>query len=315
VPEHTVDNTCSRDIGPPDEPSPAIAAGWLRAGLFLVAYPFFAVFQGLVVLIMSGFELNSIEAFSETFDRASMIPVQVWILASSVFFVWLFRKVVDRRSLLSLGFSFGRRGRTDLVAGFLWGAGMTVVIFLILYAAGFADIVAVGFPLIPLATVVVNISMAAAVEEIIMRGYLLNNLMQSINKYLALALISVLFSIGHGLNPNFSIIGLVNIILAGFFLGISYVHRKNLWFPIGLHIGWNFFQGAVLGSPISGIGIESILRVEFSGQESISGGKFGFEGSLVATGVALAATIILHLRYRQKEPAGGLSPMAKRPQM
>ena len=57
-------------------------------------------------------------------------------------------------------------------------------------------------------------------EEIAMRGYILQNLSSSFNKYIALALSSLVFMIMHIGNPNMSAIPLLNLFLAGLFLGI-----------------------------------------------------------------------------------------------
>jgi membrane protease YdiL (CAAX protease family) len=45
---------------------------------------------------------------------------------------------------------------------------------------------------------------------------------------------------------------MLNIFLAGIFLGAYYINRRNLWFPIGLHFAWNFCQGSVFGFEVSG---------------------------------------------------------------
>ncbi len=34
---------------------------------------------------------------------------------------------------------------------------------------------------------------------------------------------------------------------------VAYWRTRSLWFPLGLHFGWNWVQGAMLGSPVSGI--------------------------------------------------------------
>ena len=125
----------------------------------------------------------------------------------------------------------------------------------------------------------------AIIEEIVFRGYLLNNLMESINKYVAVAIISIIFGILHSLNPNFTFIGLLNLILFGGLLGLYYVHTKNLWFQIFFHLSWNYFQGPILGFSVSGKGheINFLIKQQLDGNSIITGGNFGFEGSLILT--------------------------------
>ena len=75
--------------------------------------------------------------------------------------------------------------------------------------------------------------------------------MSSFNKYKALIISSILFSIMHGLNPNISLFSLFDLFLAGIVLDLSYINTKNLWFPIDMHLSWNLFQ-TLLGFNVSG---------------------------------------------------------------
>ena len=84
-------------------------------------------------------------------------------------------------------------------------------------------------------------------EELVFRGYLLSNFMESMNKYYALLYNSILFALMHSVNPNFNFIDFINLFLAGLLLGLPYVYTKNLWYPMSLHFAWNFFQGPVFG--------------------------------------------------------------------
>ena len=91
-------------------------------------------------------------------------------------------------------------------------------------------------------------------EEMFFRGYVMSTMASRGNKkwviYVASALI---FSIAHGLNPNVSILGLVNIALVGILFAYMFYATNSLWLPIGYHITWNFFQGNVFGFAVSGM--------------------------------------------------------------
>jgi len=81
-------------------------------------------------------------------------------------------------------------------------------------------------------------------------------------------------------------------------LGIYYIHKQNLWFPIGIHFTWNLFQGAVLGFEVSGTKTVSMITQNIQGNELITGGEFGFEASLLATILMIVSIIVIHLKYR-----------------
>lgn len=308
--ENPNDHTPEPETGKATEP--VIKQGWLRALIFILVYPIFLVFQSILMLAFTGFNIESVDDFVAAFDEPIMIPAMVVSLLVTILYIWLFRRFIDRRSLVSLGLSFRSRIRKDFVMGIVWGGGMAAAVFGLLWMFGMAHIQSIHFPVGSLIIVAVTMTMASAQEELLLRGYMLNNLMQSANKYLSLVLVSVIFSVGHGLNPNLTVAGLVNIVLAGLVLGIYYVHRGNLWFPIGLHVAWNWFQGAVFGSPVSGIQVQSILVVQFTGNEDLTGGGFGFEGSLMMTVVSILAIIMIHLIYRRPEgDSSGIPAMAQ----
>jgi membrane protease YdiL (CAAX protease family) len=188
----------------------------------------------------------------------------------------------------------------DLAAGILWGIVLISTVFLVIYAAGGVTITGVQFPWDKLATLTIVMFLVGINEELYVRGYLLTNLMESTNKYVALLITSLIFSASHLFNPNWTLIGLANIILAGLLLGIYFVHQRNLWFPIGMHFSWNLFQGPIYGAEVSGVATPSVLQTEISGSELLTGGEFGFEASLVATAAIVVSIILVHLIYRPR---------------
>jgi hypothetical protein len=94
-------------------------------------------------------------------------------------------------------------------------------------------------------------------------------------------------------NPNATWVSAAGIFLAGLFLAYGYLTTKQLWLPIGLHIGWNFFEGVVFGFPVSGLDIYRLMRTTISGPDLWTGGAFGPEAGLVLLpGLLLGAALI-----------------------
>ena len=124
--------------------------------------------------------------------------------------------------------------------------------------------------------------LVAITEEICVRGFVLGRLLNSgMNKYLALFLSAFLFSILHLFNPNFSMLPFINILLAGLLLGFMYIYTRNLWFPISLHLFWNWLQGPVLGFEVSGADFDkTLLTLNLPTKSILNGGDFGFEDSI-----------------------------------
>ncbi|HLY72355.1 MAG TPA: CPBP family intramembrane glutamic endopeptidase, partial [Puia sp.] len=140
----------------------------------------------------------------------------------------------------------------------------------------------------------------AFIEEIVFRGYILNNLMQSFNKWIALLISASLFALAHSLNPGSNLLSVGGLFLAGILLGINYIYTKNLWFAIFFHLGWNFLQGPVLGYKVSGINLPALLEQEIKGDPSITGGDFGFEASMINILLLLIAISVLYFIYEKK---------------
>ena len=146
-------------------------------------------------------------------------------------------------------------------------------------------------------------------EEITVRGFVLGSLLDSgMNRYVALALTSLLFSAMHLGNPGLGVLPLLNLALAGLLLGASYIYTRNLWFPVVLHWFWNYLQGPVLGYEVSGTRFSgSLLHLEQTGGSLLTGGNFGFEGSLLCTVLLLAGTacVMFYYERRARKAFGG----------
>jgi membrane protease YdiL (CAAX protease family) len=294
----------------PIEMVPAIGRGWARAALSFPAWIGMLVISAIItygVLHLSNRPESDLESATNTPMGIVVMLIQ---LAGTVLVVYAFRRFLDRRSIISLGLNLTRRYVRDFIAGILWGIGLISTVFLVIYFAGGATITGVQIPWGTLATLTVIMFLVGINEELYVRGYLLTNLMESTNKYVALLITSLIFSASHLFNPNWTLIGLANIILAGLLLGIYFVHRRNLWFPIGMHFTWNLFEGTVYGSQVSGVPTPSVLQTQVVGSELLTGGEFGFEASLVATAAIGVSIILVHLIYRPRSADTSQSPPA-----
>lgn len=291
------------------EPQPLIPWGWLRALLFLIVATG-AEIAGQLVMVTYFRPEGGFFANAMTYH---MVLLQLVSASLTLAVMWIFARVIDRRPLLPFGFQLRHPFPAHLLQGIIWGAGANLLVFVILWVAGSLTVVNVEIVFGVFGFLFLSLLFAAAQEELLIRGYVLNNLLKSTRPWLALALSSLVFALFHLSNPNVSLIGLINIVLAGLFLGVYYMHRQNLWLPISLHFAWNFMQGPILGSPVSGINIPSWLTLEFSGSDVITGGAFGFEASIITSFVMIAGTVGIHLVYRKKRDRDKEAPASVQP--
>lgn len=202
---------------------------------------------------------------------------------------WAFRRWLDKASLGSLGFA-----RQGLWGETAWGLGGALVcmglILAVHLALGWAEVgVAASAPQAAGVLLFMFFALlpAAAIEEIIFRGYVLQTLEAWRGWRLALVVSSLLFGLAHFFNPSFGGLPLANIILAGAAFGLMYRRTRRLWLPIAYHFMWNYAQGPLFGFPVSGLNFETILQTETTGPALWTGGAFGPEGGLIVTGVLL----------------------------
>ena len=287
------------------ELSPRIGSGWLRATLFfivsLITSQIFAGIGLIIILLATGFDLNALSNQEEITNAVKgvnfLLPLKIIEFLSVMLCVWLFVRFIDRKPLESIGLTL-KGYENDLRLGLGLGAGLIAIGFLILFILGYLSVDGFSFPIMSIILYLILFIVVSLHEEIMMRGYVLNNLMQSMNRYIALSISSVIFMSIHLLNPNISFLSVVNLFLAGIVLGIYYIHKPNLWLPIGMHLTWNFFQGPIFGFEVSGIETKSLIAQSVKGNEIITGGAFGFEGSILATILIIIMIVFLDKKYK-----------------
>ena len=91
------------------------------------------------------------------------------------------------------------------------------------------------------------------------------------------------------------------IFLAGLFLAYGYLRTGQLWLSIGLHLGWNFFESAVFGFPVSGYDRPGLFHISVSGPEFWTGGAFGPEAGFIILPITLLGAVLIYLYTRHRK--------------
>lgn len=263
------------------------AAPVLRAIAFVVAYLVSSIALGIAAVALPQFNSFYLTLLSV------VIPVLL---------VVLFRRLWDGRSVASLGLQVEPGSFAKGLLGAGLGVALISLVFLIELAAGWLSVKAhftlgsVGlFFLIMLFVLFMGSAVSAFAEELVFRGYLLQNLIEGLGPLPAMVVTSLLFGFGHLSSPSFSLMIGLNLSLAGLFLAYAYLVSDSLWLPIGFHLAWNFFEGYVYGLPVSGLrlGMISLLISKSTGPVWATGGVFGPEGGLIGTAAFLTGFLVL----------------------
>lgn len=223
----------------------------------------------------------------------------LFTLGGTVVTVGIFRRFIDQETFRSMGF-YPNGYRKELIIGIWLGTLIMATGFVTLVFLQKIQWTGTNMDLSNILLGVVWFILVALSEELLLRGYVLNNLMKSMNHWIALPVSAVMFSLIHIFNDNFSWIGFWNLILAGILLGLPYIYTKSLWLPIALHFSWNFFQGIIFGFNVSGHVTYSLLTQSRTADNLWNGGKFGFEGSVLSL-VFQAIAIFFLWRYYSKK--------------
>jgi uncharacterized protein len=132
-------------------------------------------------------------------------------------------------------------------------------------------------------------------EELVFRGVLFRIFEDGFGTTVAMITTAALFGLLHAGNPGATPMSTIAIALeAGLLLAAGYAWSRNLWFVFGLHFAWNFTEGGIFGAKISGRAMKGILSVPLSASahDSVTGGAFGPEASVVAVTVCLGMTLV-----------------------
>jgi membrane protease YdiL (CAAX protease family) len=230
---------------------------------------------------------------------------------ATVLLIW---RVVDRRPIVELGLRMAGAPRRALKGAAIAALMMSFVVF-------------VNFTLVDGATWSVNSDVPRAMlalvfgllgfalqgpsEEVLFRGYLLENVREEWNARAAVIVSSLAFAVMHASNPAFGPLPFINLVLFGVAMALYklYVDNDQLWGVFAIHAVWNWLQQVVFGLPNSGIlsGPDTTLFTVTPNTllpDVVWGGGFGPEGTLAATLVlvVLIGACLRHARRLRRRP-------------
>lgn len=265
--------------------------GRLRAGWRIAA--FLAIFYAIALPVLFG--LRALLGFSKSSPLVIVI-----IAASATLAVYMSRRWIDSKTLVSLGLRPDIRGAADVVFGFLLSGIMAGAVFSVMLASGFIDNVQVtafnGSMAGVLAGSLFIMALVGFWEELVFRGYIFQNMVEGMGMKTAIIISCLLYGLVHSANPSANLLSTAIIILLGYLRIYGYLSTGQLWLSIGMHTGWNFFQATVFGFAASGHAeARTLLTHDSVSADWLSGGDFGPEASVLAIPVVLVALVAMRL--------------------
>lgn len=274
-----------------------LRSGW-RFSVFLLAYLLFTgVFGVGLVAVMSNLPIG----FSPNSLLALVVPFAVFG-AIAIFLGWFFGKAFEDLPFRALGCSLTKNWLKDLVFGLIIGAasfGFAALVAAIFGGLRFEFNAGSGTAAIvsTLAATFLIFTFGAISEEGLFRGYLLQTMSRARLFWFGALVTSVLFASGHANNPNATFFSWTNTFLAGIWLAAAYWKTRTLWFPFGVHLAWNWIQGAFLGIRVSGLSdlaSAPVFKPLSTTETFFTGGNYGIEGGFACTIALIFSTILIY---------------------
>lgn len=211
---------------------------------------------------------------------------------------WICLKL-RKESLADVGFGVKQQWFKHFFSGTFFGMAMLFATVALVYLVG-----GVTFELDPQRSLQVLsygfylFLLGSLVEELLHRGFIFQRLINGIGIWGAQLLIASLFALGHWGNPGMhgltQIFSSIDLFLASLIFGLAYIKTRSLALPIGLHLGWNWSQGNILGFGVSGHEQAGWFEPVFHDMPQwLTGGEFGPEASVFSVVVSIATFIIL----------------------
>jgi membrane protease YdiL (CAAX protease family) len=283
-----------------------LRAGW-RLALQAMLQILLTLGLALAVLLLPQSQENQAPNMGSGFSLGLAEVAELVTVTASV---WLARRLLDQRSFTSLGLRLSGRAAMDIGAGISIAGIVMAVIFAAESGLGWLKVTGFAWNAQPASQVANNSLVFLAVfvlvgwsEELMSRGYHLQTLASGLNLAWGLVLSSAIFGVLHLANPHATLASAGGIFLAGLFLGYAYVRTRQLWLSIGLHIGWNFFEGVVFGFPVSGLDVYRLVGTHISGPTLWTGGALGPEAGLILVPALLAGAVLVRLYGRRYDVA------------
>ena len=270
-----------------------LRSGW-RFFIFLSAFVFFSFLLGGIVQLL----LRQIPADTGASSLLFLFVNGSISLFLAVVLGWLCGKYLEGLPFRALGCAFTRGWLKHLIVGLIFGALTLIAGVLVAVTGG-----GLSFQMnrehgwsaifLTLGISLAVFTVAAAFEEALFRGYMLQTFARAQLAWLAIILTSLFFAAVHIGNPGAGAISTINTAIAGVWFGVAYMKTRDLWFPFGLHLMWNWMLGAFFGIEVSGlkeVTTAPLFQEIDTGPVWLTGEQYGIEGGIACTVALVLST-------------------------
>lgn len=274
---------------------------WWPLFVFLLLLPVFLILLYIpIVIVLPGPFQNPDIDYQEFSDAHFWFPLlnQFVFALAALLATYIVIKNIEKQKLSDYGLTVDLR---SLTRGFAIGSVMMFLFVILFYSFGYFSFSYNGIE-DTLLTGFVLFFLVSLCEEVIIRGYILFKLRVKIGNTGSLLITSILFGLMHFSNDHVTWVGLLNITLSGYLMGLLILKTNSISSAIGVHWAWNFVQGPVFGFGVSGHTQQGLLKPLQHGDILFTGGNFGIEGSVLLIPISILFIFLIYY-YRNASTA------------
>ncbi|MEG2941039.1 MAG: type II CAAX endopeptidase family protein [Thermomonas sp.] len=272
------------------------ARGWLP---WIWLSPILLILFNAVPMIAMDDWMESMQWSTPRGDPIGMdgLHALLWLgFAPSLLLVLAWVRLVERRSLASIGL-VGPAPAGTFLRGVAIGVGTIALVVFAILAAGGLQVAGMGAAwrspesLVQMGLLLLGFTFQASVEEVMFRGWLLSVLARKANVAVAVVLVSLVFCLLH-YGPNQAPLVMASTFLFSLFACLWALQSGNVWGVMGWHTGWNWLLATGFELPVTGIDAHLpalLVALRPQGPVALTGGAEGPEGSYLCSVFLVAA--------------------------
>jgi len=217
---------------------------------------------------------------------------EICAAAATLLAYGMYVRVFEQRCAVEISV---RRAWPELAAGLTLGATLVGAVVAVATAIGAYRIEGMNAWSIGILAPLAMMCFVGVLEEVISRAIVFRVTEERLGTWWALAISSALFGLAHVPGAAVTVLAITITIIAGVLFAAAYLVTRRVWLAIGIHTAWNFTLGSIFSVAVSGRAARGLVIGKTFGPVRLTGGAYGFEGSVI-TLVVLGVTAIVLLR-------------------
>jgi membrane protease YdiL (CAAX protease family) len=282
----------------------------LRSGWRFVIFVAGFIFLTTISLTLTTLLSYAVKLEGAVGSAVNFILSGIGILVPALVAGWLCNRFLDGLPFKSLGASFTAGWLKNLASGILIGCltlclavGVAIAFGGLSFTLDHVEFASIARTLV-LSFLVFIVTSAS--EEAVFRGYAMQTFFHSDLRSFGIFFTAVLFAAVHVSNPSADFLSWLNTFIAGIWFGVAYWKSRDLWLPFGMHLMWNWMQGAFFGIEVSGLTdltSAPLLKEIDRGPAWLTGESYGIEAGLACTAALVISTLLIYFLPKKERYA------------